>query len=197
MSACLFLLFLLPDWMLFLMRIIYCSPVPSGADLSSSNLKKKNRLSIVTPSSYTLFLIMPFSLSFILLFPFLFHLLSNNQPSPSSLASLSPTAGVSCISHPSPIFLLCHLCGPLLLMYERSCTRLARLLDSSAPEAEGSVSWVLDANPVSCWVTDFLFSQMTPALGTGWGRAELRIWGLRVFSCTLVSWGTMAAAGKA
>lgn len=167
-SVCFSWSFSLTAWMLSLIRNIYCSPIPSGVDLFSSDLKKKSPL---YSFSFLLYFIFDHALFFVIhsfvSFPFVFHLLAHNQPSSSSLASLSSTATVSCISRTSHIFLFCHLCGPVLLMYYHFCAKLASLLDSLAPEAEGSISWVLDANPVSCWVTDFLFSQMTPALCTG------------------------------
>lgn len=83
-----------------------------------------------------------------------------------SLLSLPPEPHDQCFVYPSTIshiFSFCYLCGPVLLMYCHLCAKLACLLDSSAPEAERSISWLLDANPVS-WATAFLFSQMIPAL---------------------------------
>lgn len=127
-----------PDWTPFLMRNIYCSPIPSVCDLFAPHFLKLSSLQLL--SFLPLFLIVSFSLLFFLFLPFLFHLLSNNHPSPSSLTSLSPTASASCISHPCLILLFWHLCWFVLLMCYHFCATLAFLLGPSAPVAEENIA---------------------------------------------------------
>lgn len=132
------------------MRNIYCSPIPSVCDLFAPHFLKLSSLQLL--SFLPLFLIVSFSLLFFLFLPFLFHLLSNNHPSPSSLTSLSPTASASCISHPCLILLFWHLCWFVLLMCYHFCATLAFLLGPSAPVAEENIAWAPDADPISCRV---------------------------------------------
>lgn len=130
--------------------------------------KKKNLLSIVTLSSSTYFF---YHVLFVVLFfsPPSFPFSSPFQQPAFALFCNLPELQTELLASLS--FPFCHLYRHVLLVYYCSCSKSACLLDVLVPGAEGSILWVLDANPVSHRVTNFMFSQITPALCTS--EAEL------------------------
>lgn len=123
--VCLSSSFSLPNWMLFLVRHIYYSPIP---------LELTSFFWFLNLYSYSFLICYIFDCSHFfvthsfIFFLLTFHLLSINQFF-FSLFSQFPQP------HLSHIFSFCHLCGPVLLMYCCFCVKLDCLLDSLASEA--------------------------------------------------------------
>lgn len=194
--------FSLPDWMLFLMRNIYCSPIPSGADLFSPDLKTNKQKNQPNPtplysyflSSYPLFLTMPFSLPFILLFLFLFFFTSFSTT--SLLPLLLPPWAPQPVFHVSPT----HISHLFVLSSLWPClTDVLPFLCQIGLSAGFISSWGREKCFVGSWCKPLFLVESQTSYSAKWLQPHALVqWSwikdLRTPCLLWVSWGTMVAA---